>query len=266
MAGELPVERPSLARGYLRAETRGSFAFIESPSLLKTLQDAPGRVYKTGDLVAEKSYGPLTFIGRNDLQVKLIGQRIELGVVEYYVLKCLPESTDIRVGFERVENDNKPSLVAFIRSNLASVTSGQFAASVSFVQSRLERLLPIYLIPTTFIPVGTIPLVSQGKTGRENLREVAARYELQEIFGRTGGREGIVHPATELHKLLRHVSTLTLDINVVEISIKDNFFWLGSADSFAAIKLAAHARSTGIRLSVRGIFKRPIQKENGRGG
>ncbi|EFQ86371.1 hypothetical protein PTT_18400, partial [Pyrenophora teres f. teres 0-1] len=42
-----------------------------------------GRLYKTGDLVRYDDEGNLVCLGRKDSQVKLRGQRIELGEVEH---------------------------------------------------------------------------------------------------------------------------------------------------------------------------------------
>ena len=75
--GELLVEGPTLARGYLNDKEKTALAFIENPSWL--VQDGPGykgriaRLYKTGDLVQYTSNGDgtLRYMGRKDTQVKV---------------------------------------------------------------------------------------------------------------------------------------------------------------------------------------------------
>lgn len=65
--GELLVEGPILARGYLNDEEKTAAAFIEDPDwLLAGVGGRPGRrgrLYKTGDLVRYNPDGTLTCSG-----------------------------------------------------------------------------------------------------------------------------------------------------------------------------------------------------------
>src|SRR5690606_6251524 len=82
--GELAISGPLLARGYLNDPDKTARAFVESPAWARGLPCAtgPARVYRTGDLVCYRPDGALEFVGRKDGQVKVNGQRIELGEID----------------------------------------------------------------------------------------------------------------------------------------------------------------------------------------
>lgn len=78
--GELYIGGVGLAREYWRDEAKTEAAFITHP---QTGQ----RLYRTGDhgrfLPGEHGgLGPIEFLGRQDLQVKILGHRVELGEIE----------------------------------------------------------------------------------------------------------------------------------------------------------------------------------------
>ena len=78
--GELVIEGPVLARGYFEDGEKTKAAFIDN---VPWLPEEPSRIYKTGDLARYDSDGTVQFLGRRDTQVKLRGQRLELGEVEH---------------------------------------------------------------------------------------------------------------------------------------------------------------------------------------
>jgi len=84
--GELIIEGPTVARGYLNDEVKTAKAFIENPAWASVIAVAhPGftttRMYKSGDLVRYNTDGSISYIGRKDTQIKINGQRVELGEV-----------------------------------------------------------------------------------------------------------------------------------------------------------------------------------------
>ena len=95
--GELLIETPTLARGYLNEPTKTAAAFIENPTWVTPTASAPRRMYKTGDLVKYNPDGTMEFVGRKDTQVKLRGQRVELTLIEHHLRKILPELVHVAV-------------------------------------------------------------------------------------------------------------------------------------------------------------------------
>ncbi|CAI7619691.1 unnamed protein product [Penicillium glandicola] len=97
--GELLLEGPSIGRGYLNDPINTSAVFIQEPEWL--LRGGPSgnptgrrgnRLYKTGDLVRYQPDGNLVYLRRKDTQVKIRGQRVELGDVEHHVQECLNDA------------------------------------------------------------------------------------------------------------------------------------------------------------------------------
>ncbi|WP_147305498.1 non-ribosomal peptide synthetase [Alkalilimnicola ehrlichii] len=73
--GELLISGAGVAQGYIGASAAESAKFIKAPS--------GGRAYRSGDLVRRLADDSLAFVGRNDDQVKIGGQRLELGEIRH---------------------------------------------------------------------------------------------------------------------------------------------------------------------------------------
>ncbi|KFZ05273.1 hypothetical protein V502_09973, partial [Pseudogymnoascus sp. VKM F-4520 (FW-2644)] len=118
--GELLIEGPILARGYLNDPQKTKAAFIDDPTwLLQGGGGHPGRrgrMYKSGDLAYYAPDGNLMYAARKDGQVKLRGLRVELGEVEHHLRECIPEAQQsaVEVIMPAGEKENA-TLAAFLQ-------------------------------------------------------------------------------------------------------------------------------------------------------
>ncbi len=112
VVGELYLAGPVVARGYVGRAELTADRFVANPF------GAPGtRLYRTGDLVRWTSAGNLDYLGRADAQVKLRGQRLELGEIENTLLACPQVS---RAAAAVYHNDAADHLVAYVALERAS--------------------------------------------------------------------------------------------------------------------------------------------------
>ncbi|KAK3179273.1 NRPS [Lecanicillium sp. MT-2017a] len=264
--GELLIEGPVLARGYLNNPEKTASSFIEDLPWMKDFRPAgKGRVYKSGDLVQYNPDGTFRFVGRKDTQVKLRGQRIELGEVEFRIRQCLPAAHNVVAEVIIPSGPNANSLlVAFVHltmtnddsNNLFLSPTEELRAIFFAARTKLRGMVPGYMVPGLFIPLGHIPRTTSGKVDRRQLRDRASslpRTEFDLFISTRGRRE---KPYTEMEERLRDILSSVTDLSIDEIGVKDNIFHLG-ADSITIIKMVTAARKQDISISVAEIFSHP---------
>ena len=260
--GELYLEGPLVGQCYLSDPEMTACAFVQDPPWLVTghskFAGRTGRLYRTGDLVRYKRGGKMLFVGRNDAtQLKVRGQRVELGDIEHHVRTCMANDLPLIADVIHPTGCKDPSLSLFVQTHGQNIE--MIRTSVFSLPERLSRLLPSFMIPTLFIPIEKIPLASTGKTDRRQFREWgnnlswARVLELQSILiSAPEYRE----PTSEMEHRLRQIWALILNLDIAPLSITDNFFQKGG-DSVAAIFMVAAARKENILLTVADIFRTP---------
>ncbi|MEO6089056.1 MAG: amino acid adenylation domain-containing protein, partial [Umezawaea sp.] len=216
VVGELYLAGCQLARGYLGQPDLTAERFVADPFGTGT------RMYRTGDLVRVDPDGVLSYVGRADGQVKVNGQRIELGEVES-VLAELP-------GVERA--------VVVPRG------SGQLAGYVTGTPAEdprtwLARRLPAFAVPAFVLTIPVIPVTANGKLDRHALPSPAAAES------RTAS--GPVEHAL--------VAALT-DLLDLSPGVDDDLFTLG-LDSILALSLVSRLRTAGWRVTPQDVFAHP---------
>lgn len=287
--GELVIEGPSVARGYLNDPERTERSFQTEPEwkrafLQRLVEKTDGdeksdkrfpwsRAFRTGDLVrySPRLDGTLELVGRRDHQVKVNGQRLELAAVEGHVVACTkvdPSTTQFQhaavVAVKTKGGGGGTKLFAFLgveTSYKSSVTSLETKHDGNWdlqevMQSHLSKRMPAFMVPSEFMFLQNMPLTSSGKIDRVLLQETAIRVlsdRQARTSGGAGGQAGS-EITTAAEKILLQAWSKVLDIDEEGISREDCFFRRGG-DSIAAINLAAHLREKRIHIKVEDVFK-----------
>ncbi|KAF1347597.1 hypothetical protein BDV97DRAFT_355553 [Delphinella strobiligena] len=251
--GEICIEGPLVGRGYL-ADLKGTAAaFIQDPPWLTRGGITSGRlgtVYKTGDLARYREDGLLVYIGRKDAQVKIRGQRVELGDVEYHVRRALSDANPEVLAEVLTPKESRNSiLVAFVCPTAATSTMGDdelrtiTVEITKGVEGKLTTALPPYMIPSAYIPIRKIPMGVTGKIDRRKLRELGNAMTIDQIKACNSSQSEALrrNPSTEIEQRLQALWARVLSIDAASIGADDNFFRLGG-DSIAAMRLVRAAQ------------------------
>ncbi|WP_173142269.1 amino acid adenylation domain-containing protein [Kibdelosporangium persicum] len=152
--GELYLGGAGLARGYLGDPARTAARFVADP-----FTGDGGRLYRTGDLVRVDAAGDIVFVGRADRQVKVRGQRVELGEIESALL-AHPSVRSAVV--DLTGTGDRRTVVAYV------VSSGIDPAEL---RKELSERLPAYMVPGRIVAVDRIPVNANGKVDMSALAE-----------------------------------------------------------------------------------------------
>lgn len=269
--GQLAIESRQVSTGYINDAEKTATSYVE-PTWLPG-----GRVYMTGDLVRRNIDGSVTYCGRKDTQVKIRGQRVELGEVEHHVHQCLPDTMAVAAEVIRPAGEDKIVLAAFIcigtSSGSVSTSKERNKEIVSGVRpmwvsksliEQLEDRLPCYMVPAVFFDINAMPITMNGKTDRQRLQEIGSAFTTEQL-ARANDAQGNERrlPSTARERKLQQIWSSVLKVDSSQITLDDSFFRLGG-DSVSAMRLVAAARKVGIILTVATIFRHPHIDEQAR--
>jgi amino acid adenylation domain-containing protein len=238
--GELCIEGPLLARGYLNNRVKTAESFIDNPAFIKTFvaKTAHARIYRTGDLVSYAPDGSIRYVGRKDNQVKLAGQRMELGEIEHHLqadehvrqaVVIMPKSGPGKRKLTAVLtlNDGPASDQQEPQAWTSPLGGSDIMSQINKVRDRLSNLVPSYMVPTTLVAVARIPALASAKLDR---KQVTAWFEnmdentYRQILELESSSEPAM-PATETTKKLQKIWAKVLNLPIA--TVKTNKSWLG---------------------------------------
>jgi amino acid adenylation domain-containing protein len=211
--GEIAFVSRYIARGYWgRPELTADRFGIDS-------RDPQKRIFRTGDLGMLTADGSLRVLGRRDFQVKLRGNRIELGDIEA-ALTGLQSVLHAAVVL-RQDRHQEDYLAAYL------VARGE-RPSIAALRSALARSLPDHMIPSVFMFLDALPQTPNGKIDRLALPAAD--------IGRPDLAESYVAPATALETNLAAIWAELLGLH--RVGVQDDFFELGG-NSLLAVRMMA---------------------------
>ncbi len=232
--GELCVYGLSLADGYLNKPNLTAEKFI-------SWQGAEGkttRIYRTGDLARYLPDGNIEYLGRKDTQVKIRGNRVELGEVEV-VLNQL-ENIRQAIVIAREDAAGQKRLIAY----LISSTKEQNTAEI---RKSLEHQLPDFMLPSAYVWINELPKTTSGKVDRKALPnpglerpDLAVLYKAQ---------------STRMEKNIIGVWNSLLQID--KIGIDDDFFLLGGNSLLALKTVAALKQELNLDVPITKLYQYP---------
>lgn len=154
--GELCIAGVQVATGYWRRPELTAQSFV--PSWYPQVDG--GRMYCTGDLARWNQVGLLEFVGRVGDQVKIRGNRVELGEVDA-ALRRVP---GVRQAASRVVGEDSPVLVGYVVWDQEAVV-----LPPTEVAAVLRESVPEYMVPSRVVALQALPLSSNGKLDRRAL-------------------------------------------------------------------------------------------------
>jgi amino acid adenylation domain-containing protein len=212
--GEIHVGGACVGRGYRGDDERTADVFGPNP------YPPFGVRYRTGDLGRFLADGSLEYVGRADHQVKIRGQRIELGEVE----SAVGSHPLVQQAIGAVVDGE---LVVFHQPT----TTGD-AVGTDELRAFVADRVPAHMWPQSFVPVEKVPLTPNGKVDRSSLAAMASAMS-------AGARRDrpVETAVTPTEEALTRIWARVLNRPVEGIGTADDFFDIGGTSLSAAIML-----------------------------
>ncbi|MEV0899957.1 amino acid adenylation domain-containing protein [Actinoplanes sp. NPDC049802] len=254
--GELYVGGIVVGAGYLNDPERTAEAFVPDP-----FHDDPEMpAYRTGDRARQLPDGGYEFLGRIDSQLKIRGQRVEIGEIEAALagFDDLQESAVIARAF--TESRGKQLAAFYVpKADAGAGHPGpdspvaRLDVTPAEIRDRLGAVLPRYAVPDFLIRVDDLPRNTNGKVDTK----VLATWDVGALSSAPEADEEEPATPTETVVIDTWASVLRLDRRPGPAT---DFFDLGGHSLHATQVMARLRDRYGTDLSVRALFENPTPR------
>lgn len=233
--GEIYLKTPFMSKGYYNDHKLNEISFVQNPHIT----DRQEIVYKTGDLGEYTPDGNVRFLGRLDRQIKLYGNRIEIGEIEV-ALSQHPQVYEAAVAI-RPDKLGNNRLVGYV------VPKPGEKVKVESLRRFLADKLPDYMVPSIFVILKALPLTQNEKIDRRALpKPDHVRPEMEQAY---------ISPSTSLERILSGIWCQVLGLD--RVGVQDNFFDLGGTSILAVKVVELAEQEIKIELPIVKLFQYP---------
>lgn len=227
--GQICIGGVQVSDGYFNNDKQTRERFV--PDTYSKLEQ--NKIFESGDVGRWLADGTIEYAGRVDDQVKINGNRVEPGEVEFVLLqsglvnqvavvaKKDPIGKLYLAAYVVAENFSKPGVLQYLAGKL-----------------------PRYMIPAVWISLPQLPQTPSGKTDRKTLVEEALAIDLAKKY---------IAPVTKTEEVL---AIIWQDLLRTErVGIEDNFFELGGHSLMIIKMVAAIKKNFSLAVSIPILFQ-----------
>lgn len=246
VTGELHLSGVQLARGYKNNPQATAAAFVEQApaGALALLNGESQRLYRTGDLacweILPDGCAVIGYRGRTDYQIKVRGQRLELGDIEMALAAVEGVSASVALLYRGLR---EPALAAVLE--VGDVPAERAEQLVEAAREHCAQVLPDYMVPTLWHTLPALPVSPSGKADRKLLASL-------DLTPQTSDAEG---PHGLLEQQL--CSIIAGVLGRERFGVDEDFFASGGHSLAALEVIAAVEEQLGLSVSIGALFAHP---------
>ena len=246
VTGELHLSGVQLARGYKNNPQATAAAFVEQApaGALALLNGESQRLYRTGDLacweILPDGRAVIGYRGRTDYQIKVRGQRLELGDIEMALAAVEGVSASVALLYRGLR---EPALAAVLE--VGDVPAERAEHLVEAAREHCAQVLPDYMVPTLWHTLPALPVSPSGKADRKLLASL-------DLTPQTSDAEG---PHGLLEQQL--CSIIAGVLGRERFGVDEDFFASGGHSLAALEVIAAVEEQLGLSVSIGALFAHP---------
>ncbi len=236
VVGQLHIGGAGVARGYLNRPELTAERFVADPFSA----DPRARLYRTGDLVKRLPDGNLSYVGRIDGQLKIRGQRVELGEIESALGRLPGVRHAVVIATEDGTADR--DLIGYVCGTAEAVLDP------AELKRQLAEWLPGYMVPSQLLVLDSLPMNASGKVDRAALPAPGSTADA-----------GSAQPSTVVETMLVEIYATVLGLD--QAGVDASFFDIGG-NSLKAMQLVGRLeQEMGLDVPVADVFLTPQPRE-----
>ena len=246
VTGELHLSGVQLARGYKNNPQGTAAAFVEQApaGALALLNGESQRLYRTGDLacweILPDGRAVIGYRGRTDYQIKVRGQRLELGDIEMALAAVEGVTASVALLYRGLR---EPALAAVLE--VGDVPAERAEQLVEAAREHCAQVLPDYMVPTLWHTLPALPVSPSGKADRKLL----ATLDLTPQTSDAEGPHGLLEQ--QLCSIIAGV------LGRERFGVDEDFFASGGHSLAALEVIAAVEEQLGLSVSIGALFAHP---------